>query len=102
MANFDVSPFSIYNINTKVKDGGIIPLSLAGLPITFYFENGGLKQIVNTNEQGESIFIGPPGKFNIYGIKAAESPEGGMTTVDLTMDTDTGGAPSILLSKNSP
>ena len=48
-----------------------VPLSLSGLPITMDFENGGLKQVGTTDEQGETIFIGPSGKFSVYGIKGS-------------------------------
>ena len=82
--------FSVYMLNAKAVDADRLPISLSGLPVTINFENGGLKQVVTTNQQGESIFIGPSGKFSVYGINPGNSLDGGMTKIDLVMDAKTG------------
>jgi hypothetical protein len=83
--------FSVYMLNAKAVDADRVPISLSGLPVTINFENGGLKQVVTTNQQGESIFIGPSGKFSVYGINPGDSVDGGMTKIDLVMNAKTGG-----------
>jgi hypothetical protein len=82
--------FSVYMLNAKAVDTEREPLSLAGLPVAVNFENGGLEQVVTTNGHGETIFIGPSGKFGVYGIYTAKSPDGGMTKIKLLMDVKTG------------
>lgn len=69
--------FSVYMLSAKAveADRVVPPISLAGLPITISFENGGLDQVVKTNEYGESVFIGPSGNFGVYDSYTAKSSE---------------------------
>lgn len=82
--------FSVYILNAKVVDTDKVPSLLSGLPVTFNFENAGLKQVVTTNDHGESVFIGPSGMFSVYGINTGKSSAGGMSKIDLVMDAKTG------------
>ncbi|MFZ0203712.1 MAG: hypothetical protein WAL46_08470 [Nitrososphaeraceae archaeon] len=82
--------FSVYMLNAKAVDADSVPLSLAGLPVTVSFENGGLERVVKTNDYGETVFIGPSGKFGVYSIYTAKSSDGGMTKIKLLMDAKTG------------
>ena len=82
--------FSVYMLNAKAVDTDRVPLSLVGLPVTVSFENGGLEQVVTTNGYGETVFIGPSGKFSVYETYSAKSSDGGMTKIKLLMDTKTG------------
>jgi hypothetical protein len=82
--------FSVYVLNAKAVDTDRAPLSLAGLPVTVSFENGGLEQVVTTNDHGESVFIGPSGKFGVYDTYTAKSSDGGMIKIKLLMNAKTG------------
>jgi hypothetical protein len=85
--------FSVYMLSAKAVEADrmvLPPISLAGLPITISFENGGLDQVVKTNEYGESVFIGPSGNFGVYDSYTAKSSDGGMTKIRLQMDAKTG------------
>ena len=82
--------FSVYMLNAKAVDTDRVPLSLVGLPVTVSFEKGGLEQVVTTNDHGETVFIGPSGKFSVYETYSAKSSDGGMTKIKLLMDAKTG------------
>jgi len=45
---------------------------------------------VTTSTRGESIFIGPAGKFSIDGIGMSNAPNRGMANIDLILDGDSG------------
>jgi hypothetical protein len=82
--------FSVYHLNAGVRDlASGEPLSLSGLPVTINFGDKSEK-VVNTNSRGESVFIGPSGKFSIYGITPGTSVNAGMTDVNLVMNENTG------------
>lgn len=82
--------FSVYTLNAKATDTDRKPVSLSGLPVTVSFDKDGLEQVVTTNNLGEAVFIGPSGKFGVYGIETAKSSDGGLTKITLAMDAKTG------------
>lgn len=82
--------FSVSTINAKATDTDRKPVSLSGLPVTVSFDKGGLEQVVTTNNFGETVFVGPSGKFSIFGIETAKSSDGGMTKINLAMDAKSG------------
>jgi hypothetical protein len=79
--------FSIYRVNAKVAETGQ-QLALSGLPVSVSFGKAGSEKVVTTSVRGESIFIGPAGKFSIDGITMGDALNGGMTNIDLVMRGD--------------